>query len=60
MEGAAAAHVCALYDLPFLELRGISNLVEDRDREKWRLAEAAEAAQAAALRVVRVMEARLF
>ena len=45
MEGAAAAHVCALYDVPFLEVRGISNLVEDRDRSKWRLAEAAHAAQ---------------
>ena len=25
MEGAAAAHVCALYGAPFLEVRGISN-----------------------------------
>ena len=47
MEGAAAAHVCALYGLPFLEVRGISNLVEDRDRERWRIAEAAGAARLA-------------
>jgi futalosine hydrolase len=47
MEGAAAAHVCALYGLPFLEVRGISNLVEDRDRERWRIAEAAGAARRA-------------
>jgi futalosine hydrolase len=52
MEGAAAAHVCALYDLPFLEVRGISNLVEDRDRSKWRIPEAARAAQDAVLKVV--------
>ncbi len=52
MEGAAAAHVCALYDLPFLEVRGISNLVEDRDRAKWRIADAARAAQEAVLQVV--------
>jgi futalosine hydrolase len=45
MEGAAAAHVCALHDVPFLEVRGISNLVEDRDRSKWRIKEAADAAQ---------------
>ena len=25
MEGAAAAHICALYGVPFLEIRGISN-----------------------------------
>ncbi|HEX2092379.1 MAG TPA: futalosine hydrolase [Longimicrobiaceae bacterium] len=53
MEGAALAHVCALYDVPFLELRGISNPVEDRDLTRWRIAEAAEAAQRAARVLVR-------
>ena len=52
MEGAAAAHVCAMHGVPFLEVRGISNLVEDRDRGKWRLAEAAGAAQNAVLRIL--------
>jgi futalosine hydrolase len=51
MEGAAAAHLCALHDIPFLEVRGISNLVEDRDRSKWRIKEAADAAQAVALKL---------
>jgi futalosine hydrolase len=51
MEGAAAAHVCALHDVPFLEVRGISNLVEDRDRSKWRVQEAAQAAQAVVLKL---------
>lgn len=51
MEGAAYAHVAALYGLPFLEVRGISNLVEDRDLSTWRLAEAAEAA-ARALEII--------
>lgn len=37
MEGAAAAHVCALYGVPFLEIRAISNLVGDRDRETWEI-----------------------
>jgi futalosine hydrolase len=44
MEGAAFAHVAALYQVPFLEVRGISNLVEDRDRERWRIEDAASAA----------------
>jgi futalosine hydrolase len=52
MEGAAAAHVCALHDVPFLEVRGVSNLVEKRDRSKWRIAEAADAAQRAVLKIV--------
>jgi futalosine hydrolase len=47
MEGAALAHVCALYEVPFLEVRAISNAVEDRDLSRWRIAEAAEAAQRA-------------
>ena len=51
MEGAAAAHVCTMNDVPFLEVRGISNLVEDRDRSKWRVQEAAQAAQAVALKL---------
>ncbi|HEX5725098.1 MAG TPA: futalosine hydrolase [Longimicrobiaceae bacterium] len=48
MEGAALAHVAALYQCPYVEVRGISNLVEDRDLARWRLREAADAAQRAA------------
>ena len=47
MEGAAIAHVCALYGIPFLELRAVSNTVEDRDLSTWRIRDAAEAAQRA-------------
>jgi futalosine hydrolase len=49
MEGAAAAHLCRLYGVSFLEVRGISNLVEDRRREAWDLAGAARRAQQAVL-----------
>jgi futalosine hydrolase len=55
MEGAAAAHVCALHDVPFLEARGVSNLVEDRDRSKWRIADAADAAQHVVLKLVEAL-----
>ena len=41
MEGAAVARVCSFFDIPFLELRCISNMVEDRDTSSWRLQEAA-------------------
>ncbi|HET97930.1 MAG TPA: futalosine hydrolase [Desulfurivibrio alkaliphilus] len=40
MEGAAVALVCQRLGLPLLEMRCISNLVEDRDLRRWRLAEA--------------------
>lgn len=52
MEGAALAHVARLYEVPFLELRAVSNAVEDRDLSRWRLAEAADAAQRAVQAVV--------
>lgn len=52
MEGAAAAHLCRLYQIPFLELRGISNLVEDRRREAWDLPLACQRAQQAVLRLL--------
>jgi futalosine hydrolase len=49
MEGAAVAQICRAYDVPFLELRGISNRVEERDLSRWRKKEAAEGAQRAVL-----------
>jgi futalosine hydrolase len=52
MEGAAAAQICARHAVPFLELRGISNLVEDRDLARWDLRAAAEIAQRAILSVL--------
>lgn len=45
MEGAAVYHMCAVHGVPCLEIRGISNIVEDRNRESWNLAAAARAAQ---------------
>jgi futalosine hydrolase len=47
MEGAAVAHVARLHDIPVGEVRGISNLVTERDTSTWRLREAALAAQEA-------------
>lgn len=50
MEGAAVARVCQEFALPCLELRCISNLVEDRDTGRWQLQQACrKAGEAAAL-----------
>ncbi len=35
MEGAAAAHVAALYQVPMAEIRAASNRVGDRDKTRW-------------------------
>lgn len=40
MEGAAAAHVALAMGVPFVELRGVSNVVGDRDRRNWDVARA--------------------
>jgi futalosine hydrolase len=49
MEGAAVAHVAHLHGVAVGELRGISNIVTERDVRTWRLREAAVAAQEALL-----------
>ena len=52
MEGAALARVCADFTLPLLQLRCVSNRVEDRDPAGWCLGQAcAESGKAAALLV---------
>lgn len=40
MEGAAFHYVCLQEQVPFLQLRAISNYVEPRDRSKWKMKEA--------------------
>lgn len=37
MEGAAVAHICSKYKVPMIEIRGISNIVEVRDLNKWNI-----------------------
>ena len=52
MEGVAAAHLCTLYAVPFLELRAISNRVEDRDKAAWEIPRAVHRAQTAVRKLV--------
>jgi futalosine hydrolase len=56
MEGAAVALVCARYGLPMLEVRGISNMVEDRDVRKWKKDDAARNCQAALVEVLKLLQ----
>lgn len=37
MEGSGAAHIAILYDIPFLEIRAVSNMVGQRKRSGWNL-----------------------
>ncbi|MDD3815318.1 MAG: futalosine hydrolase [Desulfocapsaceae bacterium] len=58
MEGAAAARVCAEFSLPLLEVRAVSNLVEDRNLKHWKMAEACSGAAAAAALLIREIGGR--
>ena len=47
MEGAAAAHICAIYDKKLFELRSVSNIVKARNKTEWDLSMACRCAQEA-------------
>jgi futalosine hydrolase len=56
MEGAAVAHIAALYGITFTEIRAVSNIVEDRDIKKWNLPLAARNCQKAVLEVLNSLD----
>ena len=49
MEGAAVAQVCLRYQVPFLEIRGLSNRAGDRKKRRWQLGKALNNCQLALL-----------
>ncbi len=53
MEGAALAQVAAGYEIPLLELRGISNPCGTRERADWDLLAGMDVAQRALLRLLK-------
>ena len=52
MEGAAFMYACLVHAIPFAQVRGVSNLVERRNRNAWTLPEAIAALGDTALRIV--------
>jgi futalosine hydrolase len=52
MEGAAFMSACLAATVPFAQVRAVSNLVERRNRESWRMGEAIQNLGAAALRII--------
>jgi futalosine hydrolase len=55
MEGAALHFVCLQEKIPFLQIRGISNFVGERDKSKWALKSAIENSNNAALQILKSM-----
>ncbi len=56
MEGAAVAQVCLRYGIDCLEIRGISNHVDERDMKTWEIPRAVEVAQRFVLKYIEEME----
>lgn len=56
MEGAAVAQVCLRCSVDCLEIRGVSNMVEERDLKKWDMPRAVEAAQRFVLKYLEEMD----
>ncbi len=55
MEGAALHFVCLQEGIPFLQIRGISNFVGERDKSKWQLKYAIKNSNWAALQIIESM-----
>jgi futalosine hydrolase len=52
MEGAAFAYACSLAGIPYAQVRAVSNVVERRNRDAWRMDLAIRNLNDAALRIV--------
>lgn len=56
MEGAAVAQICLRCGVDCLEIRGISNMVEERDLKRWDIPRAVESAQRFVLKYLEEMD----
>ncbi len=56
MEGAAVALTCLRYGIDCMEIRGISNQVDERDMKAWDIPRAVEAAQRFVLKYIEEMD----
>jgi futalosine hydrolase len=52
MEGAAFMSACLIHKIQFAQVRAVSNLVERRNRESWKLAEAIHNLSVQTLRII--------
>jgi futalosine hydrolase len=56
MEGAALHYVCLEENIPFLQVRSVSNVMGDRDKSRWKLKEARENLHASLVSLIQKLE----
>jgi len=56
MEGAALHYVCLMEQVPFLQIRSISNLTGDRDKSRWKLKEAIKSLHETLVHLIQKLE----
>ena len=52
MEGAAFMSACLMHKVQFAQIRAVSNIVERRNREAWKMAEAIRNLSVSVLRLI--------
>jgi futalosine hydrolase len=52
MEGAAFMYACLIQQVPFAQVRAVSNIVERRNRAAWKITEAIDVLNATALTII--------
>jgi futalosine hydrolase len=52
MEGAAFMYACLVNEIPFAQVRAVSNIVEKRNREAWKMADALRSLERTALDIL--------
>jgi futalosine hydrolase len=56
MEGAPFFYVCLKERVPFMSLRSISNYVEDRNKENWKMKDAIESLNSALSELLKIIK----
>ena len=58
MEGAPLHYVCLQNDIPFIQIRAISNYVGERDKSKWQIKKALDNLNSTVIRYLEELTAR--
>jgi futalosine hydrolase len=56
MEGAALHYVCLMENIPFSQLRGISNYIGERNKKKWKMKEAILKLNDELIRIIKIIK----